>query len=120
MQVLQLLPLRFTSYLWGLLTHIELPTFMRCKKFFFSIIDLKIAPIYKLYSWTFGAMPEEASEPLESYKSVAEFFARRLKSDVRIIEPGPMVSPVDGTVLHFGEISGDSIEQVKGILFDFC
>jgi len=28
-----------------------------------------------------------------------------------------MVSPVDGTVLHFGEISGDTIEQVKGVKY---
>jgi phosphatidylserine decarboxylase len=33
MQALQLLPLRFTSYLWGLLTHVELPTWMRGKPF---------------------------------------------------------------------------------------
>jgi phosphatidylserine decarboxylase len=58
---------------------------------------------------------EEIEKPLEEYQTMSEFFTRRLKPGSRNIESG-LVSPVDGTVLHFGEISNPhQIEQVKGV-----
>lgn len=55
--------------------------------------------------------------PLEEYKSLSDFFMRRLKPEARPVarmDTGGMVSPVDGTVLCCGEIDGRMIEQVKG------
>ncbi|KAG6430800.1 hypothetical protein SASPL_108873 [Salvia splendens] len=61
---------------------------------------------------------EEAQLPLEEYASLREFFVRKLKESSRPIDSDPycLVSPVDGTVLRFGELRGPGamIEQVKG------
>ncbi|CEG19341.1 phosphatidylserine decarboxylase, partial [Ceraceosorus bombacis] len=54
---------------------------------------------------------------LSHYKSLGEFFYRELKDGVRTIEEAPVVSPADGTVLHFGTIQGRRVEQVKGITY---
>lgn len=34
-----------------------------------------------------------------------------------IVVPPAQVSPADGTVLHFGEINGERVEQVKGMTY---
>lgn len=48
-----------------------------------------------------------------SYRSLAEFFTRSLRDDVRIIHPASaIVSPCDGRVLHFGPATNQQIEQV--------
>ncbi|WZZ26323.1 hypothetical protein YC2023_009724 [Brassica napus] len=61
---------------------------------------------------------EEAALPLEEYASLRDFFVRSLKEGCRPIDTDPrcLVSPVDGTVLRFGELkeSRGMIEQVKG------
>lgn len=49
---------------------------------------------------------------------MAEFFARALREDARIIdEKCCLVSPCDGTVLHIGLASNSNIEQVKGVSY---
>lgn len=53
------------------------------------------------------------------------FFERRLKEGVRPLDVGDgdgeegcvLVSPADGTVLHFGTVQGSRVEQVKGITY---
>nr|XP_009758386.1 PREDICTED: phosphatidylserine decarboxylase proenzyme 1, mitochondrial-like [Nicotiana sylvestris] len=64
---------------------------------------------------------EEVALPLEEYASLGEFFVRRLKEGTRPIDCNPccLVSPVDGTVLQFGELkkAGAMIEQVKGFSY---
>lgn len=57
------------------------------------------------------------TKELNEYKSLNEFFTRRLKDDVRTIASTPMVSPVDGTVLHFGKAENEWVEQIKGIKY---
>lgn len=55
------------------------------------------------------------------YRSISEFFTRSLKPDVRSIHSAScLVSPVDGTVLHFGLCSGEQIEQVRCALHTNC
>lgn len=48
-----------------------------------------------------------------NYRSLGEFFARSLKADARFIDPGCLVSPCDGKILHFGPASNNQIEQVR-------
>jgi len=57
------------------------------------------------------------AKPLQEYPSLAEFFARPLKSGVRVWTDGAFGSPVDGTVYCHGPITDHSIEQVKGISY---
>ncbi|KAK8964218.1 hypothetical protein KSP40_PGU000801 [Platanthera guangdongensis] len=64
---------------------------------------------------------EEAALPLEEYATLQEFFSRSLKNGSRPIDQDPycLVSPVDATVLRFGELEGPGtlIEQVKGFSY---
>ncbi|PKA64158.1 phosphatidylserine decarboxylase [Apostasia shenzhenica] len=64
---------------------------------------------------------EEAALPLEEYATLQDFFIRSLKDGSRPNDPDPncLVSPVDGTVLRFGELKGPGamIEQVKGFSY---
>lgn len=90
--------------------------------FFFNFchIDIQLPEflrplIYGLYANTFGVNLSEAlHEDLRYYQSLSEFFARPLKSGIRKIdEESILVSPCDGTVLHFGTVHTGEVEQVR-------
>ncbi|KAG9097121.1 phosphatidylserine decarboxylase 1 [Ceratobasidium sp. UAMH 11750] len=104
--VLAALPLRSLSRLWGTLNTLELPIWMRPAGF-------------RLYAWVFGCNLDELREPdLTKYASLGEFFYRELAEGVRPIANATLVSPADGTVLHFGSITHDGrVEQVKGLTY---
>ncbi|KAG9127435.1 phosphatidylserine decarboxylase 1 [Ceratobasidium sp. 392] len=104
--VLAALPLRSLSRLWGTLNTLELPVWMRPAGF-------------RLYAWIFGCNLEEMRDPdLTKYASLGEFFYRELAEGVRPIANSALVSPADGTVLHFGSITHDGrVEQVKGLTY---
>ncbi|CAE6441199.1 hypothetical protein ACGC1H_003681 [Rhizoctonia solani] len=104
--VLAALPLRSLSRLWGAVNTLELPVWMRPAGF-------------KLYARIFGCNLDELKEPdLTKYASLGEFFYRELADGVRPIANTALVSPADGTVLHFGSITHDGrVEQVKGLTY---
>jgi len=85
---------------------LELPVWFRPYGFWF-------------YAWIFGCNLDELEEPdLKKYASLGEFFYRRLKPSARPIAPSILVSPADGTVLHFGSIKDHrTVEQVKGMTY---
>ncbi|CAN1195486.1 Phosphatidylserine decarboxylase proenzyme 1, mitochondrial [Linum perenne] len=114
---LAMLPLRSISRFWGSLTSVELPIWMR-------------PHVYKAWARAFHSNLEEISLPLEEYSSLREFFVRTLKEGSRPIDADPhslvtgnkllfVASPVDGTILRFGELKGRGamIEQVKGFSY---
>ncbi|GKU95576.1 hypothetical protein SLEP1_g8916 [Rubroshorea leprosula] len=105
---LRMLPLRSISRVWGFMTSVELPVWMR-------------PYVYRAWARAFHSNLEEAALPLEEYASLQDFFVRTLREGCRPIDPDPhcLISPVDGTVLRFGEIkgSGAMIEQVKGFSY---
>ncbi|XP_020685854.1 phosphatidylserine decarboxylase proenzyme 1, mitochondrial isoform X1 [Dendrobium catenatum] len=105
---LRLLPLRSISRFWGYLTSLDIPIWLR-------------PSIYKAWARAFHADLEEAALPLEEYATLQDFFIRSLKSGSRPIDldSNCLVSPVDGTVLRFGELRGPGalIEQVKGFSY---
>ncbi|KAK4685123.1 phosphatidylserine decarboxylase, partial [Tremellales sp. Uapishka_1] len=104
-RVLGALPLRSLSQLWGYLNGLVLPVWFRPFGF-------------RLYAGIFGCNLDECAEDdLTKYESLGEFFYRELKPGAREIEDAPMVSPADGRVLHFGEIVGEKVEQVKGLTY---
>ncbi|MED1785212.1 archaetidylserine decarboxylase [Brevibacillus fortis] len=55
-------------------------------------------------------------KPATEYRTLKEFFTRRLKPAARPISPGPdtIVSPVDGTVSQLGDICEGTLIQAKG------
>ncbi|KAL7160463.1 hypothetical protein ABFS83_01G096600 [Erythranthe nasuta] len=105
---LRLLPLRSISRLWGSVTGVELPIWLR-------------PYVYRAWARAFHSDLDEAQLPLEEYASLREFFVRKLKEGSRTIDYDPycLASPVDGTVLRFGELRGPGamIEQVKGCTY---
>ncbi|KAG5061388.1 Phosphatidylserine decarboxylase proenzyme 1, mitochondrial [Glycine soja] len=105
---LRLLPLRSISRCWGYLTSMEIPVWLR-------------PHIYKAWARAFHSNLEEAALPLDKYASLRDFFVRTLKEGSRPIDVDPqcLVSPVDGTVLRFGELKGAGamIEQIKGFSY---
>ncbi|GHJ85757.1 hypothetical protein NliqN6_2159 [Naganishia liquefaciens] len=105
-RVLGALPLRSLSQLWGYLNGLVLPVWFRPFGF-------------KLYARIFGCNLEECEQQdLTQYKSLGEFFYRTLKPGLRPVDTSAeVVSPADGRVLHFGEINGERVEQVKGMTY---
>lgn len=101
------LPLRLISRAWGWLAGCYIPTSFR-------------PYVYGFYANSFNVNIDEALYPdFKHYKSLAEFFTRPLKDGVRTIDMhAPIVSPADGTILHFGTASKSLIEQVKGV--NYC
>ncbi|KAF8060782.1 phosphatidylserine decarboxylase 1 [Lyophyllum atratum] len=103
--VIGALPLRNMSRLWGYLNSLELPVWFRP----FGI---------RLYAAAFGCNLDEIDPPdLKAYPSLGAFFYRKLKPGARPVDPAALVSPADGTVLHFGTVQGTRVEQVKGITY---
>ena len=100
------MPLKIISRIWGWINSVQLPVFLR----------VYVIQCYSLY---FGCNLEEAEvTDLKSYKNLGEFFRRSLKPGLRPIESDSaheVVSPADGTVVHFGKIDDERIEQVKGV-----
>eukprot|EP01133_Synstelium_polycarpum_P013831 gene13831-16308_t len=72
-------------------------------------------PLYGAWAKMFKCNMDEIPEPLEYYPSLAQFFSRPIKEGARPIAQEGMVSPVDGRVLACGEVTGDMVEQVKGV-----
>ncbi|XP_072164097.1 phosphatidylserine decarboxylase proenzyme, mitochondrial-like isoform X2 [Diadema setosum] len=100
------IPFRFLSRLWGQVNSVEVPVFLR-------------VPMYSLYSRLFSCNVAEALvEDLKAYRNLQDFFKRELKPGVRPIDTHhTLVSPCDGTVLHFGKVHNSKLEQVKGITY---
>lgn len=100
------LPTRACSRALGAVCDIDLPPWLR-------------KPIIGSYSWYFACNVTEAvEEEIVNYSSLGAFFKRQLKPDARrICDASCIVSPADGTVLHFGEVQNDLVEQVKGITY---
>jgi len=104
--VIGALPLRNMSRLWGYVNSLELPVWFRPYG-------------YKLYAKAFGCNLDELEEPdLKAYPSLGAFFYRTLKAGARPVDKAALVSPADGTILHFGAIDREyKVEQVKGITY---
>ena len=100
MWLLYLLPKRLLSRVIGLLARVLLP-----------------APLARaligIYVRTYRINLEEIEKPLDSFRSLAQFFVRELKRSSRPIGAG-LVSPVDGVLRSFGEITEARIADVKG------
>ena len=103
--ILGALPLRNLSRLWGWLNSFQLPVWLR--------------PIsFKTYAFLFGCdLTEIEPADLREYPSLGAFFYRSLAPGTRPIADAALVSPADGTVLHFGAVQGARVEQVKGLTY---
>lgn len=72
----------------------------------------------KIYAFLFGCdLTEIEPADLREYPSLGAFFYRSLAPGTRPIADAALVSPADGTVLHFGAVQGARVEQVKGLTY---
>ncbi len=101
---LTILPQNFLSRAFGWIAATPLPGFVR-------------EPILLAYSRAFGVTVEEAAREIKEYSSLNDFFTRYLKPGARPIEGdnNVIVSPVDGTVLRFGDIVEGQLIQAKAM-----
>mmetsp|Transcript_10264 Transcript_10264/g.26044 ORF Transcript_10264/g.26044 Transcript_10264/m.26044 type:complete len:440 (-) Transcript_10264:62-1381(-) len=103
-------PYRWLSRVWGHVAAAHIP------------FDWLKDVIFNSYAATYACNLTEMRHPLPKYKSLSDFFLRPLKEGVRQIDAdseAALVSPVDGRVLHVGEVPlADAkemrIESVKG------
>lgn len=97
--------MKLISRIWGWINAVPLPVFLR-------------VAILSWYSRTFGCNLEEAEDPdLTHYRCLGDFFRRALKPECRTIDSADVVSPADGTIVHFGLVNEETVEQVKGVKY---
>jgi phosphatidylserine decarboxylase len=101
--LLRFIPKNHLSYLVGVIVKWELP---------FGLSIWMIRQFAKHY----GVNISEAEKQIEDYRSLFDFFTRKLKSGARPIDNG-VVSPVDGRIVEFGEINNGQLIQAKGKLY---
>lgn len=79
------------------------------------------APLFRLYAWKYDVDLDEVRYPLDSFRTLNEFFCRPLRDGVRPVAdvPAGLVSPVDARVTNCGILQGPDarIEQVKGATY---
>jgi phosphatidylserine decarboxylase len=65
---------------------------------------------------TYGIRAEDAEKQMHEYESLNDFFTRRLKQGLRLIDPDPtaLISPVDAIVTGIGRVESGLILNVKG------
>jgi phosphatidylserine decarboxylase len=102
-RALGLLPLNAVSRVAGRAVGLRLPA------------PLQRAEI-RLFGRLFDVAFEEARDPIESFACFQDFFTRRIRDDVRPIDPAEdaFVSPCDGAWGASGTITDGTILQLKG------
>lgn len=96
------LPWTAISSLTGSLSSVTIPTSLR---------ELILGWYSDFYDCR---MDEAVNESLRDYTSFGAFFNRDIKPYVRPISNSLLVSPADGTVLHYGKIVDGRVECIKG------
>ena len=67
------------------------------------------------YASGFRCNVEECEKPWAQYKTLGQFFTRKLKPGIRPVSNiAGVVSPADGALTHFGQFKGGFLEQIKG------
>jgi len=68
------------------------------------------------FAKAYGIRLDEAEKPLHEYRTLNEFFTRRLKEGLRPVhdDPAALVSPVDARITGFGRIEAGVMMNIKG------
>ncbi|MCU0821427.1 MAG: archaetidylserine decarboxylase [Spirochaetes bacterium] len=102
--IFRFIPKGIISRLFGYLTRRRIPRFV-------------LSSIINWYCKKFPVKKDEILYPAGGFKTLDEFFTRKLKEGVHKIDPstGAVVSPVDAMISYYGRINKKSIIQAKGI-----
>lgn len=70
----------------------------------------------RLFAQIYQIQIQEAEKPISEYRSLNEFFTRRLKPGARLIDndPATLVSPVDALITSAGPVKSGTIFNIKG------
>lgn len=101
MWILNFLPRNLISLWAGLLMHLELP---------YALKVFSIERFVKLYNINL----DEAELPLDHYRSIGDFFIRKLKRGVRPLAMTEVVHPADSVLTALKKIENGELIQVKG------
>ena len=98
--ILSLVPKKPIARIMGKSARIKLPRFLH-----------KL--LIRWFVWKYGVNLNETIGNIEDFSSLADFFLRPLKKDVRPVEQDPQIwiSPVDATVHTFGAIESGCFKQ---------
>ncbi len=99
-KLLHQLPKKWMSHYLGALAHFNGPSSVNRK-------------IIKSFASHYGVDLSELEKPIDEYKSLGDFFSRRLKPGVRPIK-GSLIHPCDGTIIESGRIYDQILIQAKG------
>lgn len=99
--ITRVIPKRPVSWLTGKVADIPLPRGLR-------------RHVLTCFSNLVGIDLDEVELPLSEYKSVGDFFSRRLRTGARPIDPALVTCPVDGTLRETGVCSSALALTVKG------
>ncbi len=104
--LLKVLPRNLYSRAVGGAAHLPLPRAARAK-------------VYRAFAKRYGVSLDEVEHPLEDYRSLGEFFVRRLARGARPVDGRDriLVSPSDGVYTNGGPIEGGALLQAKGIRY---
>ncbi len=102
--LLSVVPRRHTSRVMGWLSRLRLVGFLR-------------RALLRWYVSTYGVNLDECEGRLEDYPSLAEFFVRPLRPGLRPVcaDAQALVSPADGVVAGFGDVTDGSFPQGDGV-----
>ena len=67
----------------------------------------------QVFAWIYSIDVEEAEKPLEEYRSIGDFFVRKLKPGRRPLALARMLHPADSRINAIGSIAKEKIYQVK-------
>jgi phosphatidylserine decarboxylase len=98
--LLNTLPHHIFSQFTGLAVSVSLPRIAR-------------KPLFDWYINKYGVNLGDISEDPYSFSCLGKFFVRNLKPGIRPVQ-GSLVSPVDGTLRSFGQITDGTVLEVKG------
>jgi phosphatidylserine decarboxylase len=76
--------------------------------------------IYGAYARATGVNLDDMRYPIDSYRSIQEFFTRPLKAGIRPMsttDPLCLVSPADSEIIACGDVVEDRLPQVKGTTY---
>lgn len=108
--ILRIPQTRLTSRIWGYMVSLYLPYIVRLI-------------IFHIWAYVFSAKLEEAEkDDIGEYRSIQEFFTRKLKPGLRPIDYNPrsLVSPVDGKIVNICDLNNENmtLKQIKNIDYD--
>ncbi|MBC7660181.1 MAG: phosphatidylserine decarboxylase [Chitinophagaceae bacterium] len=99
----RILPLNAMSWVTGKIAEVSLPKGLQ-------------TPLNRGFAKTFGIDTDEAELPIESYRSIEDFFTRKLKKGARPIS-GELCAPADGILSVSGLADNATAIQAKGLTY---